>query len=534
MKNTLLILSVLMALFIAGKSIENNNPFILNGHISGISKGEIVLLTFAEKGYQTDTSEIVNGNFQFKGYYPKLIMGTLRLKLKCNGEEVVLKKQIMLENVKMNFNGSVNDFENAKITGSVIHDDYERCKEGKKQIRLKYERIKQSFPKYNPNASDEDKKALQAKYAKHKKELNAAIKQYEKDFMQKNPNALYSSYLFERATIFRSYEQLYELVKDLHPDLKKQPYVAKVISKVENMRRLEIGLDKIMDGVDPVSYQVDKEYKGKRVLDVIYLASFKNNELCALKKDGTIIILDEVGKVTKRFKPTISGKPTAISVDIEDNIYVFSSEMKLVKKKIRGRMVSKELPVGVECQIFSKEGEAINKYKLSGVHIASGSRVVDQHLIVSDCKLKKIQIHDRTSGEFLKEIDDMRACCGILDFSVNQKKEIIVANLGAFRVQGFDYNGNSLMAFGKRGKEVLDFHGCCNPVSVATLSSGAIVTVEKDPTRIKVYSNKGAKQIEGIEELVKGCTYIPMIVDSKENLYLASEEKGIVKCCIVK
>lgn len=90
------------------------------------------------------------------------------------------------------------------------------------------------------------------------------------------------------------------------------------------------------------------------------------------------------------------------------------------------------------------------------------------------------------------------------------------------------------MAFGKRGKEVLDFHGCCNPVSVATLSSGAIVTVEKDPTRIKVYSNKGAKQIDGIEELVKGCTYIPMIVDNKDNLYLASEEKGIVKCCMVK
>jgi hypothetical protein len=90
--------------------------------------------------------------------------------------------------------------------------------------------------------------------------------------------------------------------------------------------------------------------------------------------------------------------------------------------------------------------------------------------------------------------------------------------------------GKQLLAFGQRGKDVSDFHGCCNPVSVAFLSNGAIVTVEKDPTRIKVYSQEGAKQIEGIQELVSGCTYIPMIVDGNDNLYLASPKKGIIKC----
>ena len=90
--------------------------------------------------------------------------------------------------------------------------------------------------------------------------------------------------------------------------------------------------------------------------------------------------------------------------------------------------------------------------------------------------------------------------------------------------------GKNILAFGKRGKELNDFHGCCNPVSVANLSTGAIVTVEKDPTRIKVYSKDGAKQIAGIEELVKGCSYIPMTVDGKDNLYLASPKKGIIKC----
>ena len=106
----------------------------------------------------------------------------------------------------------------------------------------------------------------------------------------------------------------------------------------------------------------------------------------------------------------------------------------------------------------------------------------------------------------------------------------MVANLGAFRVQSFDLTGKSLMSFGKRGRELDAFHGCCNPVSVASLNNGAIVTVEKDPTQIKVFSKEGPSLIAGIDELVKGCSYIPMAVDKDDNLYLASPEKGIVKC----
>ena len=105
-----------------------------------------------------------------------------------------------------------------------------------------------------------------------------------------------------------------------------------------------------------------------------------------------------------------------------------------------------------------------------------------------------------------------------------------MANIGAFRVQSYDFSGNNIIAFGQRGNTIDDFHGCCNPVSVAFLSNGAIVTVEKSPTRVKIYSKEGARQIAGIEELVEGCTYIPMIVDSNDNLYLASAKKGMVKC----
>lgn len=184
----------------------------------------------------------------------------------------------------------------------------------------------------------------------------------------------------------------------------------------------------------------------------------------------------------------------------------------------------------IECTVFNPKGQKQNNFKLAGLKSATGARVLDNKLMVSDCNNKLIGIFDSTTGKETSKITDMRPCCGILDFTVSSKKEILVANLGAFRVQSFDLSGKSIVAFGARGTDVNEFQGCCNPMSVAYLSNGAIVTAEKEPTRIKIYSKEGAKQIQGVEELVKGCAYIPMIVDSKDNLYLASPDKGIVKC----
>ena len=59
------------------------------------------------------------------------------------------------------------------------------------------------------------------------------------------------------------------------------------------------------------------------------------------------------------------------------------------------------------------------------------------------------------------------------------------------------------MLFWSKRKSIDEFHGSCHLVNVKKLASGAIVIVEKDPTRIKIYSKAGANQIAIIEELIK-------------------------------
>ncbi|MCX6865532.1 MAG: hypothetical protein NTV46_04820 [Verrucomicrobia bacterium] len=68
---------------------------------------------------------------------------------------------------------------------------------------------------------------------------------------------------------------------------------------------------------------------------------------------------------------------------------------------------------------------------------------------------------------------------------------------------------------------------------MACLADGSIVTVEKSPTRVKIYDKEGKteKPVTGLGELVEGCSTIPIAVDSMGALYLASATKNcIVKC----
>ena len=46
---------------------------------------------------------------------------------------------------------------------------------------------------------------------------------------------------------------------------------------------------------------------------------------------------------------------------------------------------------------------------------------------------------------------------------------MIVANLGTFKVQTF-VDAKKTAEFGARGEKESEFHGCCNPVSVAALA----------------------------------------------------------------
>ncbi|MCY1636557.1 DUF4369 domain-containing protein [Marinifilum sp. D737] len=505
-----------------GPKKQEESKFSLTGKIEGVSNSKAILISHFETGAVQDTVEVKEGTFTFKGNYEEPTHAYLSV------EGVNNLLSLYVENGNMLVTGTAKDFRNSKVTGGKTQEDIDRYKSLKLDLSKSYQPLVNEY--YNKNTTKKRKEEVEKELEKRTEELQ----EFDSKFIKENPTSYYSAILVKSKIEGKSAAEADKILNSLDSQLQKNPLIVKLKAKNDEMKSLEVGMDQLMANASNVSYKVDTKFKGAGYGNVVYLGVLTNNNICVLQKDGSIKIVKPNGKEVKSLKPEFEGAASAIAVGESNTIYLLATLQKKVRKKYRGKSYDRMVAVGVECTVLNDKGEKINKYRLEGLKTATGARVCDGTLMVADCQNKNIVMFDAKNGKKTASLERLRTCCGILDFSVNKKKEILVANLGAFRVEGFNFEGKQLLAFGQRGKELNDFHGCCNPVSVNSLSNGAIVTVEKDPTRIKIYSKEGAKQIEGIEELVTGCTYIPMTVDANDNLYLASQKKGIVKCVSVK
>jgi hypothetical protein len=67
-----------------------------------------------------------------------------------------------------------------------------------------------------------------------------------------------------------------------------------------------------------------------------------------------------------------------------------------------------------------------------------------------------------------------------------------VTNPGRHRVEAYTPDGDLEFAWGKPGAAIENFCGCCNPVNLAPLGAGRMVTFEKGIPRVKVYDAEGS------------------------------------------
>ncbi len=66
-----------------------------------------------------------------------------------------------------------------------------------------------------------------------------------------------------------------------------------------------------------------------------------------------------------------------------------------------------------------------------------------------------------------------------------------VTNPGGHRVEAYTPEGDLEQHWGKAAIDIQGFCGCCNPVGIAILPNGDVVTAEKGIPRVKVYNSEG-------------------------------------------
>ncbi|MBF0197890.1 MAG: hypothetical protein HQL32_09275 [Planctomycetes bacterium] len=83
-----------------------------------------------------------------------------------------------------------------------------------------------------------------------------------------------------------------------------------------------------------------------------------------------------------------------------------------------------------------------------------------------------------------------------MKIALDSQGQIIANNPGRHQVNIYSLDGNLKSVFGFPSFKHTGFCGCCNPMALATLKSGQVITAEKGIARVKLLSTTG--ELEGI------------------------------------
>jgi hypothetical protein len=171
-------------------------------------------------------------------------------------------------------------------------------------------------------------------------------------------------------------------------------------------------------------------------------------------------------------------------------------------------------------EVLDAEGQRRAQWESPGKRTwFTGLAVSENEVFATDAGDRVLLRYDRT-GKLVKRIGQRNLARGIpgfvvpspyFDVKVHRDGRLRVTNPGRHRVETYTVAGDLEGAWGKFSTAIEGFCGCCNPISIALLPNGSIVTCEKGLPRVKVYSIDGRFEsvvagTESFPELAKACT----------------------------
>jgi len=115
---------------------------------------------------------------------------------------------------------------------------------------------------------------------------------------------------------------------------------------------------------------------------------------------------------------------------------------------------------------------------------------------------------------------------GYLDVAVAPDGLLRVVNPGECRVEAYTFDGDREAAWGQAGPGIEQFTGCCNPIHIAVLPDGRVLTCEKGLRRVKLY-DAGGKFLGVVAPPSAFATVAPQGRDARE-LEAAADAAGKV------
>ena len=205
----------------------------------------------------------------------------------------------------------------------------------------------------------------------------------------------------------------------------------------------------------------------------------------AINHDGHLLI--GAGKFLTEFTPegvqvsetSLGGEARCVAVAPNDSLYVGLRD----HIEVYG-------PKGLNQTVWPSPGP---KTYFTGIAAA------DADIFVADAGNRVVLRYDR-AGKLKNRIGEKNKDRNIPGFvvpspffslQIARDGLLRVANPGRHRVEAYTFDGDLESAWGKPGAGIEHFCGCCNPINLALLPDGRVVTFEKGIPRVKVYSPDG-------------------------------------------
>jgi len=217
------------------------------------------------------------------------------------------------------------------------------------------------------------------------------------------------------------------------------------------------------------------------------------------------------GSEDHQFREALRG----IAVDGDDRIYavgdsvvkVFDAEGKLLRQWPTGLpgfsvAVDGDGRVWVgqwqQVEIYDPQGKLLDTWRdTERLGLLTAIGLTDSAVFLADAHARCIHRYDR-DGSFVNDIGDkhrkggFHIPNGVVDFAIDGRGILHVANPGMHRVERFSADGELVGHFGRfDGRDPAGFSGCCNPTNVTVDGAGRVIVSEKAPPRAKVYDPEG-------------------------------------------
>jgi hypothetical protein len=272
------------------------------------------------------------------------------------------------------------------------------------------------------------------------------------------------------------------------------------------------------------------------------------------KTDPALVAYQEVGRWRSTRK-----EPKRIAVGPDDRIYLCAGNYVTVMSREGQTVLEIALPDTACCVTAAKDGAI---YAATRDHIevfdAAGQRRAiwdspgrkswltslatgGNDVFAADSGNRIILRYDR-SGRLMGRLGEKNAERNIpgfivpspyLQVEIHRDGLLRVNNPGRHEVEAYTLDGDFEGAWGKASAAIDGFCGCCNPIAIAALPDGRIVTGEKGLPRVKVYTAAGEFEsvvagVEGFPENAKACSDLndctrgglDVAVDSQGRIYI--------------